>query len=71
MTAARSCGTSSPKCRWAHGSEPGRLSFFARCELAVTNAEDREHAVKAVAAFEKTYGAKRPTAVKKIANDVD
>ncbi|MFB6851027.1 IS256 family transposase [Streptomyces sp. NPDC056341] len=37
----------------------------------VYNAEDHEHAVKAVAAFEKTYGAKWPKAVKKITDDVD
>lgn len=37
----------------------------------IYNAEDREHAVKAVAAFEKTYGAKWPKAVKKITDDVD
>ncbi|ANS62407.1 IS6120-like transposase [Streptomyces lincolnensis] len=37
----------------------------------MTNAVDREHAVKAVAAFEKTYGAKCPKSVKKITNDVD
>src|SRR3954454_6883525 len=37
----------------------------------IYNAEDREHAVKAVAAFEKTYGAKWPKAVKKTTGDVD
>jgi putative transposase len=37
----------------------------------ICNAEDREHALKAVAAFEKAYGTKRPKAVKKITDDVD
>ncbi|MFD3938181.1 IS256 family transposase [Streptomyces sp. NPDC058611] len=37
----------------------------------IYNAEDREHAVKAVASFEKTYGAKWPKAARKITDDVD
>ena len=37
----------------------------------IYNAEDREHALKAIAAFEKTYEAKFPKAVKKIADDAD
>jgi transposase-like protein len=37
----------------------------------IYNAEDKQHALKAVAAFEKTYGAKWPKAVKKITDDVD
>ncbi|MEU8641844.1 IS256 family transposase [Streptomyces sp. NPDC048674] len=37
----------------------------------IYNAEDREHAVTAVTAFEKTYGVKWPKAVKKITDDVD
>src|SRR3954470_1770145 len=37
----------------------------------IYNAEDREHAVKAVATFDKTYGTKWPKAVKKITGDVD
>ncbi len=37
----------------------------------ICNAEDRTHADKAVKAFEKTYGAKWPKAVKKITGDVD
>ncbi|MFF5309786.1 IS256 family transposase [Streptomyces massasporeus] len=37
----------------------------------IYNAEDRDHALQAVAAFEKTYGAKFPKAVKKITDDVD
>ncbi|MFF5922841.1 IS256 family transposase [Streptomyces flavochromogenes] len=37
----------------------------------IYNAEDRDHALVAVAAFEKTYGAKWPKAVKKITDDVD
>ncbi|MEV1082575.1 IS256 family transposase [Streptomyces sp. NPDC050211] len=37
----------------------------------IYNAEDRDHAQRAVAAFAKTYGAKFPKAVKKITDDVD
>ena len=37
----------------------------------IYNAEDREHAAKAVAAFAKQYGAKFPKAVKKIIDDED
>ncbi|GAB3002645.1 hypothetical protein GCM10023080_080390 [Streptomyces pseudoechinosporeus] len=37
----------------------------------IYNAEDREHAVKAVAAFDKTYGVKWPKAAQKITDDVD
>ncbi|MEO3844317.1 IS256 family transposase [Streptomyces sp. B22F1] len=37
----------------------------------IYNAEDREHAVEAVAAFDKTYGTKWPKAAKKITDDVD
>ncbi|MER5738913.1 IS256 family transposase [Streptomyces roseolus] len=37
----------------------------------IYNAEDRDHALQAVAAFEKTYGAKFPKAVKKITDDTD
>lgn len=37
----------------------------------IYNAEDRNHALLAVAAFEKTYGAKFPKAVKKITDDID
>ncbi|MFE9446580.1 IS256 family transposase [Streptomyces sp. NPDC006602] len=37
----------------------------------IYNAEDRDHALVAVAAFEKTYGAKWPKAVKKLTDDVD
>ncbi|NGO48407.1 IS256 family transposase [Streptomyces ureilyticus] len=37
----------------------------------IYNAEDREHAVKAVAAFDKTYGVKWPKAARKITDDVD
>ncbi|QIY75912.1 IS256 family transposase [Streptomyces sp. RLB1-33] len=37
----------------------------------IYNAEDHDHALKAVAAFEKSYGAKFPKAVKKITDDVD
>ncbi|WP_225827073.1 IS256 family transposase [Streptomyces naphthomycinicus] len=35
------------------------------------NAEDRDHALRAVAAFEKSYAAKFPKAVKKITDDMD
>lgn len=37
----------------------------------IYNAEDRKHAVKAVAAFDKTYGVKWPKAARKITDDVD
>lgn len=37
----------------------------------IYNAEDREHAHKAIAAFEKSHGAKFPKAVKKITDDTD
>ncbi|WP_328834950.1 IS256 family transposase [Streptomyces europaeiscabiei] len=37
----------------------------------IYNAKDREHALKAIAIFEKTYGAKFPKAVKKITDDAD
>ncbi len=37
----------------------------------IYHAEDRDHALLAVAAFEKTYGTKFPKAVKKINDDVD
>ncbi|MFJ1804014.1 IS256 family transposase [Streptomyces sp. NPDC088180] len=37
----------------------------------IYNAEDREHAAKAIAAFAKQYGAKFPKAVKKIVDDED
>lgn len=37
----------------------------------IHNAEDREHAAKAIAAFARQYGAKFPEAVKKITDDED
>ncbi len=37
----------------------------------ICNAEDREHAAKAIAAFARQYGAKFPKAVKKITDDED
>ncbi|WP_030762045.1 IS256 family transposase [Streptomyces griseus] len=37
----------------------------------ISNAEDREHAAKAIAAFARQYGAKFPKAVKKITDDED
>ncbi len=37
----------------------------------IYNAEDRDHALKAITAFEKAYGAKFPKAVKKITDDSD
>lgn len=37
----------------------------------IYNAEDREHAVEAVAAFDTMYGTKWPKAAKKITDDVD
>lgn len=37
----------------------------------IYNAEDREHALKAVTSFENAYGAKWPKAAKKIADDTE
>ncbi len=37
----------------------------------IYNAENRNHALQAVTAFEKTYGPKFPKAVEKITDDVD
>jgi putative transposase len=37
----------------------------------IYNAEDRDHALKAVTAFEHAYGAQWPKAVKKITDDVE
>ncbi|MER6504613.1 IS256 family transposase [Streptomyces sp. NPDC001455] len=37
----------------------------------IYNAEDRAHAEKSIAAFERTYGAKWPNAVKKLTGEVD
>lgn len=37
----------------------------------ICNAEDREHAAKAIAAFARQYGAKVPNAVRKITDDED
>ncbi|MER6066597.1 transposase [Streptomyces sp. NPDC001792] len=37
----------------------------------IGNAEDRDHALKAVTAFETTHGAKFPRAARKITADVD
>ena len=37
----------------------------------IYNAEDREHAERAVAAFEKAYGAKWPKAVRKVTDDAE
>jgi transposase-like protein len=37
----------------------------------IYNAEDREHAEKAIKDFERAYGAKWPKAVKKVTDDVD
>ena len=42
-----------------------------RAMREIYNAEDRDHALKAVKEFEKTYGAKWPKAVRKITDDVD
>lgn len=71
-----------PKARhqrcWVHktanvlNAVPTSAQSSARKALQdICNAEDREHAVKAVTAFEKTYGAKWPKAVRKITGDVD
>ncbi|MGW2303358.1 IS256 family transposase [Streptomyces sp. NPDC001809] len=42
-----------------------------KAQQEIYNAEDRDHALKTVAAFAKTYEAKFPKAVKKITDDVD
>ncbi|MFE5898224.1 IS256 family transposase [Streptomyces sp. NPDC056488] len=55
-----------------HDSLPKSAQPGAKKALQeIYNAEDRDHALVAVAAFEKTYGAKWPKAVKKITDDVD
>ena len=48
-------------------AQPGAKAAFAE----IYNAEDREHALKAVNAFEADYGAKWPKAVVKITEDLD
>ena len=48
-------------------AQPGAKAALAE----IYNAEDREHAEKAVKAFEADYGAKWPKAVAKIADDLD
>jgi putative transposase len=48
-------------------AQPGAKKALAE----ITGAEDREHAVKAVKAFEADYGAKWPKAVAKITDDLD
>jgi putative transposase len=48
-------------------AQPGAKKALAE----ITGAEDREHAVKAVKAFEADYGARWPKAVAKITNDLD
>lgn len=52
----RQCGEALPK-----SAQPGAKKALQE----IYNAEDRDHALKAVAAFEKTYSAKFPKAVKK------
>ncbi|MFK4693298.1 hypothetical protein RKD22_006233 [Streptomyces pristinaespiralis] len=51
-----------------HRKRPGRALLPGEEE---DNAEDRDHVLKAVAAFDRTYGTKFPKAVKKITDDVD
>jgi transposase-like protein len=64
--------------RWVHrtadvlnalpkSSQPGAREALQD----IYDAEDREHAVKAAATFDKTYGTKWPKAVKKLTDDVD
>ena len=48
-------------------AQPGAKAALAE----IYNAEDREHAVKAVKAFEADYGAKWPKAVAKVTDDLD
>jgi putative transposase len=48
-------------------AQPGAKKALAE----ITGAEDREHAVKAVKAFEADYGVKWPKAVAKITDDLD
>jgi len=48
-------------------AHPGAKAALAE----IYNAEDREHAVKAITAFEADYGAKWPKAVAKITDDLD
>ena len=48
-------------------AQPGAKAALAE----IYNAEDREHAEKAVKAFEADYGAKWPKAVAKITDDLD
>ncbi|WP_435849667.1 transposase [Streptomyces pristinaespiralis] len=51
-----------------HRKRPGRALLPGEEE---DNAEDRDHVLKAVAAFDRTYGTKFPKAVKKITDDVE
>ncbi len=55
---------------WSGGREK-RCSAVAGRLQDIYNAEDKEHAAKAVAAFAKQYGVKFPKAVKKIVNGED
>ncbi|RPH74967.1 MAG: IS256 family transposase [Candidatus Rokuibacteriota bacterium] len=48
-------------------AQPGAKAALAE----IYNAEDKDHALKAAKAFEADYGAKWPTAVAKITNDLD
>ena len=48
-------------------AQPGAKSALAE----ICNAEDREHALKAVKTFEDLYGAKWPKAVAKVTDDLD
>ena len=51
---------------------PKSAQHGAKAALAeIYNAEDREHAAKAVKAFEADYGAKWPKAVAKVTDDLD
>ncbi len=70
-------GTAEQRC-WFHkianvlnalpkSAQPGAKAALAE----IYNAEDREHAVKAVKAFVDLYGAKWPKAVAKITDDLD
>lgn len=69
FTCAYACGGRSRACWCAlpKSAQPGAKKALQD----IYNAEDRDHALKAVAAFEKIYGVKFPKAVKEITDDVD
>lgn len=61
-----------PQDRQRAGGPPEVRASGAKKALAeIWNAEDKEHALTAVAAFDKAYGAKFPKAVAKVTGDVE